>query len=297
MSKAATTVRPHPFIDTAIWLPRDRGTSHINAVLAVLVVAFLVALFATNLDDVGVWDGDPAIHLRSAMEGANVFAREWPHGHPLKAYLHAFYFVPKAMHEIMLITFMVLASGATVIDFGSAERYATYFATIATTVGLAALFAILRIGGSTRLALLVLPLVASSGYIVLYANMQKGNMPAHALCWLASAIYIVARSRSTHLNLRTVVGIGALFAMAVPTHYSSLYWFAALCACEAALACWDRRWWRCVTTVLLVAGIALAWIAAVDAYRDVYTTLFPRERSWLGTRLDHPRFSLWQGFA
>ena len=83
---------------------RSVSTAHL---IALVVTCLLCAVLLTRIDYVGVWDGDPAIHLRSAMEGANVLSHELRHGDaPLKAYLHAYYYIPKALHEITLISFL-----------------------------------------------------------------------------------------------------------------------------------------------------------------------------------------------
>lgn len=245
-------------------------------VLATVVALLLLAVLASNVGQSGAWDGDPALRNRLAMETVNVFVTEWlANGNPAKAFLQSFHRFPTMLHEIVLASFILVVNGIKRVTFDRVSYFAAWFSTIWTIVGVWVLYFTMRRFVSRQWALLVLPICALTGYILLYANFPRQNMAAHVAGWMAFYVYLNARI-SGNLGIGTALTVGFLYGVAVALHYSSAYLLFALLACELVFALIDRDLnclERLLPAVVICASAVSLWFA-IDFYFYFTLTYF-----------------------
>lgn len=265
-------------------------------IAALLCVSVIGILLFSDVAGSGVWDGEPSRHILMSMHAVNRFVAEWGSGgNPLKAFLQCFGPYPKQIHDGMLALFILAANGPSPVDFSTVEQYALWFVTLWTLVGIVALYLMLRRYVDESTAMIALPLAALSTYIVLYANHPRHNMPAHAIVWLATAIYVIHRVARDRVGWRLAVVIGLLFGAAVPTHYSSVYWFFGFAACELCLQCYDRHFKQAWVTFAIVLGTAaLVWMA-IDLYFYLFSAWYPEESNFEGKTFYRRPFGFLEG--
>lgn len=252
-------------------------------IAAMLCVSVIGILLFSDVASSGVWDGEPSRHTLMAMHAVNRFVAEWGSGgNPLKAFLQCFGPFPKQIHDGMLALFILVANGLSPVDFATVEQYALWFVTLWTLAAIVALYLMLRRYVDESTALIALPLATLSTYIVLYANHPRHNMPAHAIVWLATAIYVVHRSARDRVGWRLAAVIGLLFGAAVPTHYSSVYWLFGFAACELCLQYYDRHFKQVWVTFGIVLGTAALVWAAIDLYFYLFSAWYPEEANFQG---------------
>lgn len=247
------------------WTRREMG-------LAAVVISLLLAVLASNVGQSGAWDGDPALRNRLTMETVNVFVAEWQaNGHPTKAFMQSFHRFPTMLHEALLAGFVLVVNGIKTVTFDTVTHLAAWFATLWTLVGGGVLYLTLKKFASRQWVLLVLPICAFAGYILLYANFPRQNMPAHVAGWIAFYVYLNGRI-SGNLGIGTALTIGLLYGMAVALHYSSAYLLFALLACELVFAVIDRRHsLRALASAAVICASAVSIWFAIDFY--FYLTL------------------------
>ena len=213
------------------------------------------------------------------METVNRFVSEWEkNGNLLVAFLQAFHRYPTMVHEVMLAVFIISFNGLRSIDFDEVVLFAAWFATLWTLVGALTIYWVLRMFSPRWLALIVLPLCMLSGYILLYANFPRQNMPSHVLGWIALAIYVDVRARIQRLPTRHAVGSGLIWGLSVPTHYSSSYLAFAFFASELVLAILQRSDLRNIIGNLfrIFSASAVVWLS-IDLYFYTIVWLYPEE--------------------
>lgn len=252
--------------------------------LAVAVAALIFGVLASRVDYSGSWDGDPALRNRLAMETVNYFVSAWNGGgNPFLAFVQTFHRFPTIAHESMLAIFILFANGLERVDFDTVAAYGAWFSTAWTLVGALVLYRVLRHFSPRHLALLALPICVLTGYILLYANFPRQNMPSHVLGWIAFAIYLHARSKSQAIPTWQALAVGALFGLSVPTHYSSTYLAFVFLAAEPALALVQRAGaWVPAWNLFRMFSAALAVWLAIDAYFYVATWAHPEIVSFDG---------------
>ena len=226
-------------------LTRQTGWTRLELTVAALSAAIVLGPLLFRVDYSGAWDDDPAIHLRLTMEAVNVAVAELDSGgDPLRGILQCYYRFPKMLHDILLAGFVLAINGGRRINYGEAAYYGAWFSTLWSVVGVAALFHCLRFLASRLVVLIGMPLVCLSGYILHYANVPRQNMPAHAVAWIASALYLKWRTGASRLSPGRALALGLLFGISVPIHYTSVYWFFAIVGLGALVdGSRERRSW------------------------------------------------------
>ena len=272
--------------------------TRLELTIAALSAGIVLFPLLYRVDYSGSWDGDPGVHLRLTMEAVNVAVAEVDSGgDPLRGMLQTFYRFPKMLHDILLAGFILAANGVERIDYRTAVFYGAWFSTLWTLVGAVALYICVRQVASRVVALACMPLVVLCAYVLHYANFPRQNMPSHAIVWLATALYMVWRSRSPRLRTAQALTLGVLFGVSVPVHYTSVYWFFALVAAEFALLWQDREWRGALRSlILIVCAASLVWLA-LDLFYFVYSNRYPDDHNWFGHNSKDRGSSFLQGMA
>ena len=270
-------LRVTPLLQNWTWLER---------VLCLVVLSLIIAVFTADVDFSGTWDGEPSLHNRQVQEATNVFVREsYSGGDPARGLLQCFYMFPKMLHDMMLTLFVLALHGVEPVDFATVEVLSAWHSTLWSLVSLAPLYVIIRQYQTRVIALLTLLVAAFSGYILLYANFPRQNMPAHALTWIALSVYLYFRSRSSRLSNGTICTIGLLLGCAVPIHYASTYAFLSLAVSELVLGINDRQIRPAILSiVLLFAAACVVWFT-LDILFALYIQKYPDEINWLGQHI------------
>ena len=205
-------------------------------ILAVVVALVVVIPLTSKVSYSGTWDGEPSIHNRLVQDTVNIFVREHASGgDPWRAFLQCYYRFPKVLHEIGLTAFILAIHGIHPVDLATVELYGAWFSTLWTLAGVLVIYLVLRRFFSRLLCFAVLPIVGLCGYILLYANFPRHNMPAHALSWMALLAYFHYRTRGKALPVAGICAVGLLWGAAVPVHYTSTYLFFAFVLSELAI--------------------------------------------------------------
>jgi hypothetical protein len=249
-----------------------------------LAVALLLVLPITyKVGYSGAWDGDPSIHNHLAMDAVNVAVDEHAKGgDALRGLLQCYFTVPKMLHEMLLTAFILALNGWHHVAFGQVERLAAWFSTIWTLGGFVVLFRFLRLFFDRLRSLAILPFACLSGYIVMYANFPRQNMPSHVLCWMALLVYLRCRTGKEPAAPAPVLFTGVLFGAAVAVHYSGTYLFFAFVAVEAVLVARRHRVADALSALALSAAGACAVWFFIDLFYFVYSSKYPHDTDFVG---------------
>jgi hypothetical protein len=257
--------------------------SRIEIGAALAVVLIVLVPITSKVTYSGAWDGDPSTHNLLVRDTVNTVVDEHAKGgDPLRGFLQCYHRYPKMLHEILLSAFILALNGMHRISFADVERVGAWFATLWTLAGFVVLYHFLRLFFSRMQALAVVPIVALSGYILMYANFPRQNMPSHVLCWLSLVLYIKSRFRPEGISTFGILASGVVFGMAVAVHYGATYLFFAFVGIEVALFFKRRQFTLGITQLALsLAGAALVWVA-LDIFYFYYSAKYPGERNFDG---------------
>lgn len=262
---------------------RIGGWAISEVILAIVVALVVVTPLTSKVSYSGTWDGDPSMHNHFVMDAVNIFVQEYKHGgDPLRGFLQCYYRFPKMLHDILLAIVILMVHGNKPVAFSDVERYGAWFSTIWTLVGVLAIYLFLRHFFPRLICLAVVPIVGLCGYILLYANFPRQNMPAHALSWLALLAYVHYRTRYSTLPPAGICAVGLSWGAAVAVHYSSTYLFFTFVVSELAIGVRERNLRSSLISLGLMFGTACAVWFAVDLYYYLYILKYPNETNWRG---------------
>jgi len=256
------------------WSPKELAAA------AVVSVVLLVPI-TSRVSYSGAWDGDPSVHNLFVRDAVNIIVAEHAKGgDPLRGFLQCYHIYPKMLHEILLTAFIITFNGMRHVEFGDVERFGAWFATLWTLAGFVVLYNFLRLFFTRLQSLAVMPIVGLSGYILMYANFPRQNMPSHVLSWLAMLLYVRCRLKRGSTIASGALISGIVFGAAVAVHYSATYLFAAFVAIEGALLLFRRDLSRAVgSLVLCFAGATLVWFF-IDLFYYFYVIKYPNETNF-----------------
>ncbi len=227
---------------------------------------FTILLFDVDLS--GTWDGDPSKHTLHVQATVNDFVKQVhaDDGKPSRSFLLCFARFPKMLHEMLVSVFILFFNGLNKVSFLQAEYYQAWFSSICSIIGLSSIFYFIRRFFRPAYILTAFPIFALCGYILMYANFPRHNMPAHMFVWIATSVYILLRTSRRALSPATSIPVGVLFGMAVPVHYSSVYWFFGLLVAELALLTIDRKPREMLLSLFIIFSTAAVVWLVIDLY-------------------------------
>jgi hypothetical protein len=258
----------------------------------VVVSAVLLIAITSRVGYSGAWDGDPSTHNQLVVDAVNRAADEHARGgDALRGFLQCFYTVPRVLGELMQAAAILAFHGFRHVSFAQVERCSAWFSTLWTLAGFLALYQFLRVFFTRLQALAVMPIAGLSGYVLMYANFPRQNMPSHALCWIALWLYVRTRVVRGALPPLAVLAVGALFGAAVAVHYSATYLFFAFVGIEAAIAVQKRAVREpAIALCICFAGASVIWFL-IDLFFFVYAGKYPHDTNFMGQTIgEHGSF-------